>query len=1688
MVRKASRCSASYWLPGFEPEAVATAEQPFALPSLPACLPETASVLSRGVAAFGVTAEVGVSTEPETQDQTGAEVATPRQSSWRPVVAEPTRSPRLTFPRLRPNDLDGLAGTTAKFDANVQAIETLGRIETGQRTPDGDERRALVRYTGWGSLPAAFNLAGKEPAWNVRAQRLQALLGEADYASARASVNNSHYTSLEVIDGLWTAVQRLGITGGRILEPAAGIGHFIGAMPEALLAKSQVTAVEIDHLSGRMLQALYAPSGVAVHVAPFEKQSFPDGWFDLVIGNVPFGNYKVPDTSNRPYAGFSIHNYFIARSLDLVRPGGLVVLITSSHTLESSSTVVRRHLAAQAHLLGAIRLPRGAFVELAGTEVQTDILILRKREGSETVDGDWIERTQAPDGLIDPSHGRPYMPVNAWYARHPGWVIGRLRMQSNGYEEVPTAVFEGDLAAALSERIAMLPEGIYRAAKSAARIVHAPVPAEPGARPGTFRIRNGRIHRVEEGSLVDVHEQFNATQRSRITGMCAIRDHARALLDTQLAEDGDDKLRPLRSMLNGTYDRYVAKYGCLSTRANALAFRRDPDYPLLLSLEHYDEETDSARKAALFTQRTLKRVTAPTSADEPTAALAASMQWRGRVDPAYMGQLLCAPADAVALALAEAGHIFHDPSEDEWKTADEYLSGNVKVKLDQARMGGEAYRRNTEALKRVQPEDLPPASIEVRLGAVWIPAADVEAFLQEDLELKDCKVAYSAEAGAWSVQYSEWSVRQSVKATQEYGTSRMNAVELVLCALNVQTPTVKDYAPDKDTYVVNATETLAAREKLGLLKDRFATWAFEDMARREWLCALYNRLFNATRPRTYDGSHLVLPGFSQCFKLHPQQPNAVWRIVQSGNTGLFHTVGAGKTAVCVIAGMELRRLGFAAKPCHVVPNHMLQQYTAEFVRLYPQASVLMATKEDLEGDRRRELVSRIATGDWDAVVITHSSFERIKTSPEFSEGFIKEVIHDIELAVRAAKGEDRSNRIVKQLEKMKKSWAARLEKLSAQGKKDDLLTWEQLGIDWLFVDEAHLHKNLFRFSKMRVAGLPMASSERAFDLYLKTRYTMQLHGNRQRGVVFATATPVANTMAEIHTMQRYLQPHRLAELGLQQFDAWAATFGEAVTALEIAPDGSGYRMHTRFARFINVPELMSIFGEVADIQTAEMLKLPVPKLRGGKARIMACPPSPQLKAFVQTLVERAAAIRNGHVKPDEDNMLAVTNDGRKAALDFRLIAPTARFDTEGKVAACVREVHTIWQRTTPTRGAQLIFCDLSSPKGGKAFSVYEDLRMRLIAAGIPEQEIAFIHDADTDAQKAKLFKAVREGRIRVLLGSTQKMGIGTNVQDRLVAQHDLDAPWRPCDVEQREGRILRQGNMNEEVDIFRYVTEGSFDAYSWQTLETKARFIAQVMRGDRGIRSVEDVALAALSYAEVKALASGNPLVIEKAGVDAEVAKLSTLHWVWRNQRYANEREVADLPLLIASLEKKQAAHEADLSRLEPQAMGNISVEIGKQRLVGPDAVGEALRARVLAVKEETTHGRLRVDRVVGRFGGFDLGIICASAEHTPMYYLAGNAVYEATPYQMGPALVAGLLASLDTVKESAGKASTLLQTRRKRLVDLQVELSRPFEHALRLQTLQARQAELIEQLDLTKDEAGSQAVDADAGAALVAA
>lgn len=1656
----------SQWLPGFDPDSVEFPDL-FSDGDSPVLAPAPVS-LEAPASGLPVCEHIS-----ELPIHVGAK--------WRASIVA-TESQQIPWPQLQRGDFRNFGGPVAKFDANLASIELLRQIEADSRRVSDEEALVLRHFTGWGGLPASFNLDGDDKSWNARARKLRKLLNDDEYESALASVNNGHYTDIHVIEAIWQAIQRFGFSGGRILEPSAGIGHFIGAMPPRIAERSKVTAIEIDQLSGRMLKAIYEPAGVDARIAPFEKASLAENWFDLVIGNVPFGKYKVADSNNRPYSRFSIHNYFFGRALDAVRPGGLVCFITSCHTLDAWADDACNYIASQAQFLGAIRLPKGAFSGIAGTDVQTDIIFLRKRHRAEEVNTDWLGMAALPEALRHPRCYERNVHISTWYAKHPEFCIGKVTLESNGYERVATTVFDGDVGAALSERVALLPAAVYTPAitkPTNLRVVTAPVIS--GARPGSFHIHSGRMHRIEGGEMVDVHDRLNATQRARIAGMCAVRDCTRAVLDAQLADTSDSELGRLRGTLNNAYGRFVVKHGYLSTRANALAFRRDPDYPLLLSLEHYDEESGSAIKAALFSRRTLSRIMELASVGTPEEALAASIQWRGRVDPGYMGNLLSCQDNDVLDALVEQGKAFLDPASGEWKTADDYLSGNVKDKLRQAVASGNAFHRNIAALEKVQPEDLLPAAIEPRLGAVWIPAGDVEGFIHEVLELQDSEVSYSAHAGAWSIHYQAYTARQNVKVTQEWGTSRMNAIELVQCALNVQVPTVRDRDPITDRYFINRDETLAAREKLGLIKEQFALWAFDDTLRRERLCRIYNDLFNAIRPRRFDGSHLKLPGFSHCFELHPHQKDAIWRVVQTGNTGLFHVVGAGKTAVCVAASMELRRLGFIHKPCHVVPNHMLEQYTAEFVRLYPNASVLMASKDDLEGDRRRELVSRIATGDWDAVVITHSSFERIKMSPDFAKTFIKDVILEIEMAVRAEKRNDRSNRIVKQLEMMKKNWAARLDKLSADKKKDDLLTWELLGIDCLFVDEAHLFKNLYRFTKMtRVAGLPLANSERAFDLFLKTRYTMQVHGHGHRGVVFSTATPVANTMAEIHTMMRYLQPNRLEELGLQQFDAWAATFGESVTALEIAPDGSGYRMNTRFARFINVPELMTIFGEVADIRTAEMLNLPIPKLKGGKARIIACPASSKLKEFVQTLVARATAIRNGEVEPSEDNMLAITTDGRKAALDFRLVEPRSAFDENGKIAACVREVVDIWRRTTSFRGAQIVFCDLSSPKGGKSFSVYDDMRDRLISAGIPDKEIAFIHDADSDTQKATLFKAVREGRVRVLLGSTAKMGIGTNVQTRLYALHHLDAPWRPCDVEQREGRILRQGSTCEEVEIFRYVTEGSFDAYMWQTLETKARFIAQVMKGDQGIRSLEDVELAALSYAEVKALASGNPMVIEKAGIDAEVAKFSTLFSVWRNQRYANESEICHLPTTIEALERRIILYASDCKRIEPQTMQGIALELSGRRVVGADAVGDALRPVVRSAKGDLQTASRAIERVIGRFAGFDLGVYASRSSETPNLYLVGDCIYHADPYQTGPGLVAALLAVLESISKHHAETVMQLETKRKRQQDIKRELDRPFEYETRLVELIARQRELLKLLDLDKDGVGTAMMDAE--------
>ncbi|RTL35375.1 MAG: DEAD/DEAH box helicase [Burkholderiales bacterium] len=1606
---------------------------------------------------------------------------------WKPsLVRTAANADRaITWPAWNDDVLAALSGPVSKFEANLQAIAVLRELAGSQSEPTDAQRAALLRFTGWGGIPASFNLEQRDDAWKRRAQQLTTVLDAGELETAKASVNTSHYTDPALIRWIWQAIEKLGFRGGRVLEPSAGIGHFIGGMPPRLAPACRWTAIELDPTAGAILRVLYAPLGVDVRVQATETAALADDAFDLVVTNVPFGNFQVSDGRNRPYSHFSIHNWFVGKALDLVVPGGLVCMITSSYLMDDYDGAARAYVASRADLLAAFRLPQGAFEQLGGTAVQTDLLLLR-RHGAEA-DGSeeptWLELAYVGDQLRHPRCLDRYMRINSWYCSHPEFVLGRIDKVSNGYSAVPTAVLDGDLGQALQSVLHLVPADAYQgrpAPASEETNVASDMQAPDGARPGSFVLSEGRIHSVEQGQLVDVHDRLNATARLRIGGLCEIRDRARTLLAAQLGNTSDADLAAKRLSLNLAYDRFVAKHGYLSNRANALAFRRDPDYPLLLSLERYDDEEDKANKADIFHRRTVSRIEEPAHAESPDEALALCMQWKGRVDPGYMARLLQAEPADVVVELQQKGLVYLDPDSEAYETADAYLSGDVKRKLKAAAAGGTAFEANVLALEKVIPEDLPPASIEPRLGAVWIPADVIEAFMVEVLGLESATVRYLAVAGTWSVKADQWAVNRNLTCTQEFGIQRMDAVELIQHALNVQTPTVRDPHPEKDgAYVVNKEQTLAAREKLGALKDRFAAWAYEDVPRRERLCRIYNDTFNCLRQRAFDGSHLKLPGFSHCFELHPSQLNATWRIVQSGNTGLFHAVGAGKTAIMVASSMELRRLGLARKPAHVVPNHMLEQYTAEFVRLYPFASVLMATKEDLAGDRRREFVSRIATGDWDAVILTHSTFELLPMSREFTVGHIKAIIRELELAVRATKADDRSNRIVKQLERMKKVWKVRLERLDNQERKDDFLCWEALGIDYLFTDEAHLHKNLWRHTKMaRIAGLPLSNSQRAFDLYLKTRYTMSLHRGPARGVVLATATPVANSMAEIHTFQRYLQPHTLRALGLEQFDAWAATFGETVTALEIAPDGSGYRLNTRFARFINVPDLMGVFCDVSDIRTKEMLKLPVPALKGDKPRTVTCKPSEALKAFVKTLVKRAELLKTTRVDPRVDNMLKITSEGRKAALDMRLVFEGATRDANGKVAQCAAEVHRIWQLTASLKRAQLVFCDLSTPRVDAGFSVYDELRALLIEMGMPEEQIAFVHDAETDAQKARLFRSVREGKVRVLLGSTPKMGIGTNVQKRLVALHELDCPWRPCDVEQREGRILRQGNECDEVEIIRYVTEGSFDAYSWQTVLTKSKFIAQVMSGDKGLRSVEDVELATLSYAEVKALASGNPLVIEKAGVDAEIARYSSLFSVWRNQRYGHESETSNLPMRIKSMETLVAALRADeAAALAALADGPVVVVNGRS-LRDREELGDVLRAAVRSARASLS-GKASEERL-GHVGGLQLFLFSGREADEVHLYLQGQAVHDCKAYQTGPALAAELISVLNGTVGRTADADHRLASMRQRLVDLREELTRPFEQEDRLTALLARQRELARELDIDKDEVGSQAVEAD--------
>ena len=1523
---------------------------------------------------------------------------------------------------------------------------------------------------GWGGLPQVFDAWNKE--WKTERERLESLLSESELESARASTLNAHYSAPVVIRAMFAALQRFGFERGRILEPACGLGHFIGLMPEDMLRQSQITGIEIDSVTARLAKQLYPDADIRRQ--PFEETRLADSFFDVGISNIPFGDYRPFDARFKQWK-FVIHDYFFAATLEKVRPGGLILFVTSKGTLDKVEGGLRELISQQADLLGAIRLPNDAFKKNANTEVTTDIVMLRKRLPGETPKGPaW----KALGEITNPFGEK--IALNEYFVAHPEMMLGEMRLEGGLYRRgEPSLISNGrDLGEQLAEAIAMLPRNVFTPHRTAIRppTLDQTVPAPENIKPNAYAVVNDRIG-IREGDNITILDGLSPVRAQRIRGLIRVRDAVRRCLRTQLVATDEGNVEMARRQLNDVYDTFVAKFGAVSDRANTSAFRGDPDLPLLLSLENFDPETKRARKATIFHERTIQGPRTVTDIKTAQDALLISLGERGRVDLEHVASLLKRRVADVVPELK--GAIFLNPQTDRWETEDEYLSGDVRAKLaaaEAAVLSDEQFQSNIEALKQVQPVDLTAAEIDARLGSTWIPANDLALFVEELLGERGITINHVPQLGLWVVQ-AGWNAKSSVANTTEFGTDRRSALELIEDAMNLRTPTVYDRDEQNDRDVVNGPATEAARDKQEKLKERFKAWLWQDDDRRERLVQKYNREFNNLRPRTFNGDHLTLPGASPVITLRPHQRASVWRILQTPNCLLAHVVGAGKTYTMVAAAMELKRLGLARKPLIAVPNHMLGQFSSELLTLYPGANILVATKDDFEKERRKTLMSRIATGNWDAVIVTHSGFEKIPLSRASQEEFIQAQLRELALAIEQQRGESGS-RIVKMLERAKKKLEGKLKDLLADERKDDTLTFEELGVDRLIVDEAHAFKNLFYVSKMtRIAGLPQTASQRAFDMFLKVQHVQRMNGGG--GVVFATGTPIANSVAEMFTMQRYLQLTALKTLQVDHFDSWAATFGEPVTAMELSPDGSGYRLNTRFARFINVPELMQQFRQVTDIQTQKTLNLPVPRLKTGKPIVTNAPCSPELKEIVQSLVQRAEALRSGRVDPRTDNMLLVTTDGRKAALDLRLYRADLPDHPDSKVNQAATNLERIWRETAAEKAAQIAFCDLSTPTEGKGFSVYEDLRSKLIARGVPESEIAFIQDHDSDAAKLALFREVRAGRIRILLGSTQKMGTGVNVQERLIALHHLDAPWRPADVEQRDGRILRQGNTHPEVQIYRYVTEGSFDAYMWQTLETKARFIAQVMNGDSDLRRIEDIDGAALTYAEVKAIASGNPLVIEKAGVDAEVARLSRLRTQHRDTQYRLRSEIRHYTDEVPRLEKRLIEVQADLTVRQDTHGDRFVIELDGQEIRDRGIAGE-----LLARQGDRVKGR-QVERRVGTFAGFHL-FVADNFMGGPEIVLKGSSVHRAKFGSSAHGTMRSVEHAVQSLDEVAAGLTERIADTRKRLTELTAQSGQPYEYEDRLAALSRRQQEIADALDLTKSQASSQmaAEEPDEGAA----
>ena len=1578
--------------------------------------------------------------------------------------AEPAPEPAGNFHIT--DDHLGEGGAKLKYARNIEAIRTLFKLEQEHRGATAEEQQVLSRYVGWGGLSDAFD-PGKN-SWAKEYVELKGLLSEDEYAAARSSTLNAHYTSPAVIRGIYDAVERMGFRSGNILEPSMGVGNFFGMLPDTM-QDSRLYGVELDSITGRIAKKLYPQADITV--AGFETTDRRD-FYDLAVGNVPFGQYKVNDKAYNKL-GFSIHNYFFAKAIDQVRPGGVVAFVTSRYTMDSKDSTARKHMAERADLLGAIRLPNNAFRANAGTDVVSDIIFLQKRDRPIDHEPDWVQLGKTEDGFA----------INQYFVDHPEMVLGELTAENTQYgrEELTVAHIEGaNLADQLAEAVQHI-EGQYTAAEVGApdiaeeETTRRTLPADPEVKNFSYTVVDGEVFYRENSVMTQVELTDNA--KERVTGMVELRQIVNELIQQQLADYPDEDIKATQEHLNAAYDAFTAKYGLLNDRKNGRLFEQDSSYYLLCSLENLDEQGQLKSKAAMFTKRTIRPERTVTSVDTPSEALAVSIGEHGKVDLPYMAELLGTPGDYGCITTELSGVIFKDPAADPtdpeagWQMADEYLSGDVRAKLRMAQFAAETnpeFSVNVEALTKAQPRELEASEIDVRLGATWLDPDIIQKFMTETFQIPyylrhAVKVRYSPYTAEWRVEGKTATGRSDIISSETYGTSRANAYKILEETLNLKDVRIYDTIEDaegKPKRVLNKRETMLAQQKQQVIKDAFANWIWQDPQRRIALVKQYNELFNSTRPREYDGSHIKFVGMNPEITLREHQRNAIAHVLYGGNTLLAHEVGAGKTYEMAASAMEAKRLGLCQKSLFVVPNHLTEQWASEFLNLYPNAKLLVARRKDFETANRKKFCARIATGDYDAVIIGHSQFERIPLSFERQERIIQEQIYETLAAINELKVHAGENFSIKQMEKTRKTLETKLEKLRSDERKDDVITFEQLGVDRLFVDESHFYKNLFLTTKMRnVAGLSTSEAQKSSDMFGKCRYLDEITGGR--GVVFATGTPVSNSMTELYTVMRYLQYSTLQQKKLTHFDCWASTFGETTTAIELAPEGTGYRARTRFAKFFNLPELMSMFKEVADIKTSDQLHLPVPE---AKFETVVAKPSEIQKEMVQELSKRAAEIHSGAVDASVDNMLCVTNDGRKIGLDVRLMNPMLPDDPNSKLNVCVRNVLKIWDEGKDQKLTQLLFCDLSTPKNDGNFNVYDDIRKKLVAAGVPENEIEFIHNADTEAKKAALFSKVRSGDVRVLLGSTAKMGAGTNVQSRLVAVHHLDVGWKPSDMTQRNGRIIRQGNMNKEVKVFNYVTEGTFDSYLFQTLENKQRFISQIMTSKSPVRSCDDVDEQALSYAEIKALCAGNPLIKEKMDLDVQVAKLKVLKADHQSQKFRlQDKLLTKFPADIQETNAHIAGLKADaqLAAAHPQ---------GKEEFCGMTIKG-------VTYDEKKTAGERLVlacselpnaeEKVIGSYRGFELSLRFDTYRSEYQALLKGQRKYT-VPLGTDPlGNIIRLDNALNSFPERINSAENELATLHQQQAAAQIEVEKPFPQEEELAEKSARLAELNAQLDV---------------------